>query len=283
MTLQQIPMEDYVADNVGAPSPTLNSGLANRLLTRSPLHAWWGHPKLNPEWQSSTSEAFDIGTAAHDAVIEGLTRFEAVDAPDWRTKTAKEERDRVRAEGKIPLLLEQAKAVTAMTGPALRALRDTPDLAGLGPLDTEQTAVWQDEISGAWLRCRPDWITRDRTILLSYKTTSANAEPDAFARTILNMGYDMQMAFEMNAIEAVCGVKPTHYIWVVQETGAPYAVSLVGMSNQMREYGQARFDAATLRWSDCMRIGAWPGYPGRVCYVDPPSWAMAQIEELNGS
>ena len=34
-----IPMADYVRDEVNAPVPTLNSGTAHRLITRSPLHA----------------------------------------------------------------------------------------------------------------------------------------------------------------------------------------------------------------------------------------------------
>lgn len=282
MTPPIIPMADYAADNLGTPAPTLNSGLANRLLTRSPLHAWWGHPRLNPQWQPTESEAFDLGGAVHDIVIEGRTdRIRVIQADSWRTKEARDLRDAARADGMLPLLPDQAAAVLAMAGPALAAIGTSPDLIGLGELDPEQTFIWQDESTGAWLRCRPDWVTRDRTIILSFKTTSASAEPEAFARSIMNFGYDLQAAFEIAGVEAACGTRVTHYIWVVQEVQPPYAVSLVGMSPEMRHYGLSRFDLAVSRWADCLNNDRWPGYPTRICYVSPPAWAMAQLEGVS--
>lgn len=282
MTPTIIPMADYAADNLGIDVPTLNSGLANRLLTRSPLHAWWGHPRLNPQWQPTESEAFDLGGAVHDIVIEGRTdRIRVIQADSWRTKEARDLRDAARADGMLPLLPDQAAAVLAMAGPALAAIGTSPDLIGLGELDPEQTFIWQDESTGAWLRCRPDWVTRDRTIILSFKTTSASAEPEAFTRSLMNFGYDLQAAFEIAGVEAVCGTRVTHYIWVVQEVQPPYAVSLVGMSPEMRHYGLSRFDLAVSRWADCLNNDRWPGYPTRICYVSPPAWAMAQLEGVS--
>lgn len=275
-----LPMEQYATDDVGAPMATLNSGLANRLLNRSPLHTWTGHPKLNPAWKPVENEAFDIGAAVHDMVIEGAHRYEVLDFPDWRTNASKEARQAARDAGKRPLLRHQADAVAPMADAVWNVLRASPDLEALGELDFERTYVWEEEAGGrnAWLRCRPDWVTLDRKVALSFKTTSSSAEPEAFARTIMNFGYDLQAAFECRGIEAVLGVKVEHYIWVVQETTAPFAVSLVGMSNQMREYGQTRMDAAVLKWAECMATGEWPGYPLRIAYIDPPAWAMREME-----
>jgi len=274
-------MTRYVHDELDTPGPTLNSGLAHRILARSPRHAWWGHHRLNPEWKESSSDAFDIGTAAHDLIIDDRSdRIVVINADSWRTKEAKEQREAARAEGKLPLLEEQANAVLAMLAPLREAMASSPDLAGLGKLDPERTLVWQDPLSGAWLRARPDWITTDRSIILSYKTTSASAEPDAYTRTLLNFGYDMQAAFEMNGVEVIHGTAPTHYIWVVQEVQPPYAVSLIGLSPELKAYAQAQFDAAVSRWAQCMANNVWPGYSERVCYPSVPPWVMAQAEEL---
>jgi hypothetical protein len=270
-------MTDYVADNVGAPGPTLSSSLAHHLLTRSPLHAWYRHPKLNPAWQEESSAAFDLGSAVHAVLLEGRSDLLAIiDVPDWRTSAAKTARDEARAAGKIPLLPGDGETVERMVAASSMAL-GSPDLAGLGALEAERTYVWEED--GHWYRCRPDWATADCTIVLSYKTTSLNAEPSAYTKTILNFGYDMQAAFERRGIEAATGVKPKHYIWIVQETAAPYATSLVGLAPDFAAYGHDRMCEAMDLWGSCIDRDYWPGYPNRICYVSPPAWARAELDE----
>lgn len=65
--IHDISVEEYHADPCAAPS--LSSTLAGLLLNRSPRHAWTAHPRLNPEHQSKDSKTFDIGRAAHRAVL----------------------------------------------------------------------------------------------------------------------------------------------------------------------------------------------------------------------
>jgi hypothetical protein len=162
-----------------------------------------------------------------------------------------------------------------MAARASIAIATCPDLAGCGPYESEQTLVYQYE--GTWLRCRPDLMNRDVPVVLSYKT-AANAEPGEFARAIYNFGYEMQAAFERNAVEQLTGGRPK-YVWVVQESAAPYAVSFVAMTPALEEYAQERFESAVGIWQDCLDRGDWPGYPERIHYVDVPPWASAQWEE----
>lgn len=191
--------------------------------------------------------------------------------PDFRTKAAKEARDTARANGLIPLRADDALGVTVMATNVERAIAASPDLRGLGPLDAEHTILWTD--AGVTLRCRPDWMTTDRAVILSLKT-SHNAEPDAFTRTLLNLGYDVQCAFEMAAVEALTGQVP-RYLWIVVEPEPPYAVSLVGPSPMLLELGRAKYQRALTLWRDCLARDVWPAYPERIAYVEPPAWAMA--------
>ena len=286
--LRDIPIEQYGADQFDTPQPTLNSSTANRLLTRSPLHAWWSHPRLGGMFEEANND-MNIGSAAHALLLEGRDIIVSCPFDDWRTKAAKEMRDDVLSEGRIPLLTADAFRVQQMVINARRLLDSSPDLAGLGPLDSELTYVWRDErvsVDGVeretWMRCRPDAVTTDRAIVLSYKTTRSSAEPDAYMRTLLNAGYEMQAAFELAGIEAVDGVRPAHYVWLVQEADEPYACSLIGLSPEMRTLGLARMDAAVARWAECMAAGQWPGYPERIAYPLLPPWKLAEIEELIG-
>ena len=272
MIYPDVPIAKYVADDFGGHPASLSSSVAHKLLTRSPAHARWMHARLNPAWQPSDDARFDLGTAAHAVILEGKRELIApLPFDDFRTKAAKEARDTARANGLIPLRADDALAVNVMATNVEKALATSPDLVGLGPLVAEHTLLWTD--AGVTLRCRPDWITRDRAVILSLKT-SHNAEPDAFTRTMLNLGYDVQCAFETAAVEALTGVAPK-YVWIVVEADPPYAVSLVGPSPMLLELGRAKYQRACAIWRECMASGVWPAYPDRIAYVEPPPWAMA--------
>lgn len=271
----KIPMLDYINDHVGLDVPTLNASVATRLLTRSPMHAFAAHPRLNPDAVEEPTGAFDIGSAVHSLLIEGVDIIEVCYFADWRTKDARETRDAARDAGKIPMLPVQAAEARRMAGMGIEALDRCADLHGCAPYEPEKTIVYKYE--GTWLRCRPDLVNTSVPVVLSYKTAQS-AEPEAFARAIHNYGYEMQAAFESNAVEQLTGKRP-RYVWVVQESAAPYAVSFVAMTPALEEYAQERFESAVGIWQDCLDRNDWPGYPERIHYVDVPPWASAQWEE----
>lgn len=292
MILADVPMEQYVRDTMPGGKPSLSSHVAHLLLSRSPLHAWTAHPPLNPAWEMANDSRFDLGSAAHAVLLEGKGDLIAVcDFADWRMKAARAARDDARAAGKLPLLADQALAVAQMAAEARKAYERCPDLDGYGIADllAERTVIWQD--GAAWLRCRPDWISSDGRLIVSYKTTNASAEPDAFTRTLIGSGYDLQAAFELSGVKnvlmdiAVTGSSPDaldditpKYVWLVQETTPPYACSLLGLSPDLADLAASKYRAAVKAWTECVSTGRWPGYPDRICWVEPPPWERARWE-----
>lgn len=288
--IRNLDIREYGADRIpGCPAPTLNSGLATLLVNRSEHHAWYEAPKLNPEWQARTaSDLMNVGSAAHAILLEDAGhRIVAIPYDDWRTGAAKELRDKALADGLIPLLSKDADVAQLMADHARTTLLTSPDLDGLGETRNELTYWWREtrvDHAGidreAYLRCRPDMVSDDGTIIVSYKTTSQPAEPEAYFKTLLNAGHDMQAAFELSGVEAVEGTRVTHYVWLVGEMAPPYAVALIGMSPQLRHYGLARMDQAVLRWAESLERDRWPSYPERVVYPELPAWKLREIEEL---
>ncbi len=286
--LERLPIAEYAADRLpGCPGPTLNSSIANRLLERSEYHAFWAHP-MNPDRrQEPPSKIMNLGSAAHLLLLEPERIDDIVPVPyeDWRTNSAKELRDKALAEGKIPLLQADADRAVLMAQRADIALNLSPDLDGLGQTVSELTYWWREtrvSIDGiereCYLRARPDMVSRDGAIIISYKTTGQIAEPDAYMKTLLNAGHDLQAAFEISAVEAVERVRVSHYIWLVQETEEPYACSLVGMSPALRHLALTRMDEAVMRWAECLATDYYPGYPTRVCYPEVPAWRLRELE-----
>lgn len=291
----QMPAVQYHAD---ADGPRLSNSIAQILVTQSPLHAWMAHPKLNPDYKPKEESRFELGTAAHDLILEGGTpRICVINPEDYRSKPTKAEpegsipkgwtnnaireaRDQARANGLTPILPWDNAAIRAMKEVAMKFIAGS-ELKGIFDNGKpEQTIIWESD--GVACRSRLDWLTNDHRVILDYKT-AANANPEAFTRQIGAMGYDMQACFYARAVSAACNIDPA-FVFLVQEIEPPYACSLVGLSNAYYELAEAKVDRAIALWRECLESGKWPAYPDRVAYAEPPAWAlnehMAMMEQL---
>jgi len=277
-----VTLADYVADCFHGGPPSLNAGVAHVLLTRSPWHAWYAHPGLNPQWEPDATEATDVGAIAHALLLENdRSRVHVVDAKDWRTKAAQEQRQLAWAMGKLPVLAEKMTAITDMVIVARAALERSElgqEFAVPDRSLVENTLLWEDE--GVLCRCRPDWHSADWRIVLDYKTTGGNAEPNAWGKSQLaNMGNDLQAAMMLRATAAL---QHGHQmmatvVFLCQETDPPYAVSLVSLAPAYLAFAEQRLQYARNQWRHCLETDTWPSYPGRIAYVDPPPWAVHDL------
>lgn len=268
--------EQYHADPCVEPS--ISRGVICELINNTPAHARFYHPRLNPNQQEQKEDKFDIGTAAHALFLEGMDVAEVIDAPDWRGKPAKEARDAARETGKTPLLLHQYERVQAMVCAAHKQLAEweeypIKDLHGSG--DSELTYIWQED--GIYCRVRPDWIRKDRKLILDYKTTGATANPAAFYSKMQNLGYDIQYEFYRRGVKAIEGISP-RFRFMVQEDYEPYLCSFIDIDPQTEAIANQKVEHGLFMWRKCMETGRWPGYPLLTCTVETPAWAAAQWE-----
>lgn len=264
-----IPADAYHSDNLGD-TPTLSSSIARILISESPKHAWTAHPKLNPDHQPTVAEKFDVGTCAHSLLLEGESAVVVIDAPDWRTNAAKNERDAARAAGQTPLLLKDFAAVERMCEAVkgqLGSLAVDPPLFADGK--AEQTLVWTE--SDVLCKARLDWLRDDRAAIDDLKTTSRSANPETFSRTIFSSGYDVQAAWYLRGLQAVTGAD-AEFRFVVVETAPPYALSVISLGPAALELANAKVDWALAAWQKCLADDSWPGYAKRVAYATPPAW-----------
>ena len=263
----------YHSDPVATPS--LSSGVAKILLEKTPRHAWMAHPRLNPNYVAETKPAFDLGSAAHTLMLQSGAAIEVIDAADYRTKAAKDARDEAHANFKTPILVGKMLEVVEMVNAGreqMAGLADPIDRAAFSPGTgrPEQTMVWQE--GDVWCRARLDWEPDDRNAFHDYKTTGQSAQPEAWAKTLYNVGGDVQAGFYRRGIRAVLGVEVPEWRYIVQETKAPYALSVVALSAGALDMAERKAKAAIKLWSRCMAEGKWPGYPSEVYYVDPPAY-----------
>lgn len=279
---------DYHADTL-LPVPTLSSTLARLVLARSPLHAWTAHPRLNPDFEPTEKKTFDIGRAAHRAVLGRGSDYAAYPAEYLAsngaasTKEAKAWAEEQRAEGRTPLKFDEIDQICAM------AVSVNRQLAAMGiKLDpTRSEVVALAEVDGVACRAMIDNAPADpRHPLYDLKTTM-DASPESLAKTVASYGYDLQAAHYLAVWKAATG-EDRRFRIIFVEKEAPYGVQVAELYRKPGDeadwFDHADALAADARriWGECLRSGQWPGYPARVAVIGAPGWHLTKMEDRSG-
>ena len=271
--LYDLPEDAYHADPCEVPS--LSSSIGKKIIHESPRHAWEAHPRLNPNFQRKEKAAFDNGKVAHKLMLGKGAELAVINAPDWRTKAAKEAREDAYNAGQTPILVDQMAAAEEMVAAGRKQLDDHEDASqAFRNGKPEVTLIWQE--GEVWCRLMLDWMPNEGRVFDDYKSTGMSANPETFGRTIFNLGYDFQAAFYRRGIRKVLGIADPVFEFVVQENTAPFALSVIGLPPAVLDDADTDVQQAIDLWASCMEHDLWPGYPRRTCYVDPPGYIMAQ-------
>lgn len=276
--IYDMPAEDYHADPV--PDGSLSSTGARTLVKRCP--ASYDFDQHKPEDQKK--KHFVLGSAAHLMVLEPekfAEKIHVVDADDWRTKAAKEERDQATADGKTALLNKDLLALKSMRdviwkdAVICRAFEDSV---------YEKSLFWRDAETGIMCRCRPDVLPLSAPYMADYKTTT-DASPDAFARSIYDHGYHQQAAWYLEGFERLYNRSLDNFWFIAQETSAPYLTSIHRVSPYGLQIGRALNQRAKRIWKHCKETGQWPGFlpdfSGKQIFfqAEPPPWVAKTYEQ----
>lgn len=251
-----VPEADYHADRT-----SLSVSGAKTLLKAPALFRWQqDHPVHK--------DVFDVGSAAHALVLGVGAPVVEVDAPDWRSKAAREERDAIRARGETALLSPDAQRVRDMADAlsshtlAMRLLSDGRP---------EVSAYALDEETGVMRRGRFDWL--GTSVLTDYKTCASANPRDWSGRygVVAKFGYDMQASWYTDLardLDHPAGA----FAFVAQEKEPPYLVSVIYVRDEDLHEARSRNARALATFRDCMNSGVWPGY------IDANSAAVVSLE-----
>lgn len=269
-----VPMDDYISDPCEEPS--LSKGTMLRLLTKSAKHAWFRHPRLNPDCPRDDSTRGDLGTAVHSMILGGR---DIVYAPpefeDWRKKDARLFRDDARAQGKTALLARQKEGMEFIEMEAKEFMAYS--LGDLYGMQTEGTMIWKE--GSVWKRGRFDiWLPKQK-IMVDVKTVTS-ADPVQWIKTsLLGGGYEIQAAHYMDGIrKLIPDTEKAQFVFLLVELDPPHCCSLVGLDPAFRSLAERKVARATKTWKACIESERWPGYDSRTHWAEAPAWAEMDFE-----
>ena len=255
----------------------LSAGMIWTMDSECPLKAWLASP-WNPDREPENATHFDIGTAAHLAVLEPHLLAERVHAhgyDDYRTTAAKEARAAAYEAGKTPLKPAEFAMVEGMQK-AIQSHRMAKSLFGKGV--AEGTLTW--EWNGLPCKCRPDFLPKTHGSWMVDLKTTTTANPKAVARKAANDGWFVRAAWYMNGYREVTGILPAKYLFVVVEVDAPHMIEIYELDERALVYGEQIIARTLKRAVDCIRTGHWPSYgDGGITKLALPAWAEFQRAE----
>lgn len=249
--------------------PSLSCSIARIIDADTPLHAWQAHPRLGGGVDEVVSQVKDRGTLIHALLLGSGPKIVRIEADDYKTKKAREERDDARAHGKLPVL------AAMLDGALYAAEKLRPRLAVPNPKH-EVTAVWRST-GGVLCRGRFDTLSEEIGIIDDLKTTekiSRAVSPWAFE----DYGRHIQHAAYVEALETLrpdLAGRVTMRFPVV-EIGPPYDIFWAEISGEFRELGQRIWRRSVEKWGHCLRTNDWPGYGDGIHRIEAPPGALAR-------
>ena len=111
--------------------------------------------------------------------------------------------------------------------------------------------------------------------IIDYKTTGVSL--DVFNKQASKFGYDLQMAMYLR-VAAELGEK-CEWLFLAQETVAPYPVQIFKPTLEFIEVGKRKFAQALSIWRDCILTDEWEGYPRDIQLLDAMPWDLNDLNQ----
>ena len=272
---------EYHGD-AGPGVPWFSYSTAKTLLTESPLHAYYYHPKLGGHVREQT-KTMGNGQVIHKLLLGIGADIVVIRADNFRTKAAQELRDAAIADGKTPIIAHEYDGIVQAADTIRENLAAVGvDLAAPQAL-REQGVEWDEETDLGTVRCRGmlDYLDLAAGVALDPKSTNC-AHPSKAQRTITDFAYDIQCAAYTSAVEKLNPdlAGRVDFGFLFMELEPPYAILPVRPSESMKDLGRMRWQRAVRLWQKCLTENKWPGYSDGWRLMQPSNWALTQELEM---
>ncbi|RYZ90346.1 MAG: hypothetical protein EOP04_04185 [Proteobacteria bacterium] len=228
--------------------------------------------------QRKESSSFKIGSAVH-SVMEGT--FDEIYAigPEVKSRAEKVWKDFEKAnEGKIVLKPDEAKKVQTM-GANLRSHRSIGKVLEDGGY-YEASFYWIDHQTGILCKCRPDFISKDYSTIIDFKT-AAEVLRRPFQAVAYRYHYYVSAAFTLEGVQACTKVMPTRYVFASVQSTPPHLVAGYEATEEELSHGREFFRRNLGGLERCFENCEWPGLPEHILPLGLPSWACKENDAEN--
>lgn len=196
---------------------------------------------------------------------------------DRRTKAGKEAFAKFEAQNKTVVTADMYQQATEMC----EALNRNEFVKKLLKGEKEKAFFWIDEMTGEECKCRTDVLTEvgENLIIVDLKSTD-NAETEAFMRSAIKYGYDLQSAMYSEGVKINTGKEPL-FVFIAIEKKLPYAINILQADKLLIRRGYDLFREYLGIYHECKTTDNWWGYLGRYNQINNlalPAYLAKEVE-----
>ena len=219
--------------------------------------------------------AFEFGTLFHASALPGENVNEIAvrntEGLDMRTKAGKA--FLAEHKGKIIISPSDANILDQM----MLSLREHPFTAGLvnGELKgkSEQSFFCNDPETGLELKCRPDYMLDDCSLIIDLKSTT-DASPEGFQHSAFKWKYHIQASHYLDVIEGATGTRPQAFLFVAVEKVRPFCTAVYMADQAMIDLGKQHAREGLNNIAQWIADDKFPGYSERVEEISLSKWML---------
>ena len=209
-----------------------------------------------------------------------------VDFPDYRTKEAREEKNRILAAGQVPAIKEKFDLLAF----GAKKIREQIALRGIEFNGiAEQRFEWTEFTDeGRPVDCS-GVIDHHQELSIHDLKTGSGATSERQAALLISRSHSvMQDAAYRSALASkktgIVDVGDFYFTYIFAQTEEPFSVTPVRMAGTFREISHLQWRRAIHLWHDCISKGTarehWPDVTTGTSIIDAPGWMLSQELEL---
>ena len=281
-----VTQDEYFADPCVTPS--LDPSIGNILVSQSPRHAWYAHPRLGGI-KRKPSQFMDSGSLIHALLLGDGKEIVEIHAKDFKTKVARQQRDEAHEAGLIPVLTEEISHAREIIDDVRLELEDQKINISGG--QSEMMVQWEEEATnGNTVLCRGmlDKFIYERATIFDVKAVSFG-KPEVCQANSIKRSDSIQINAYMSGIASLHPelMGRLQFVFLFVEclgpsgklkSDPPYCVSPLQPDGILQELSMRKWQQAIDLWEECLRTDTWPGYADRIISMTAPMWALREYE-----
>lgn len=259
--------EEYHADRTAVSKSGLD------WIDKSPLHYWENY--LNPNRRPrKKSKDLIIGSATHVAILEPhnfSSQFTIQPEVNGRTNQGKDIlREFQEHYANHQLLTKEMYEDIMRMRDAVLAHPLAAEILSSGI--AEHSFFWKDPVTGARVKCRPDWLSKYD--LIADIKTGDDASPEGFGKSAAKWRYHVQAPLYLDGFEQCTGRECQGFVFIAVEKHPPYAVKLHFTPPEVLNLGREIYRKNLEVYQKCKMENKWPSYDLNITNLQLPQYAF---------